>query len=161
MKTVPREAVIKIFNRVDTASEAEANALARRMQEEQPFILVYLLACEQEIDDEQEPGWLLYLGGAVYEVMASRKPDLRQVTGDELDQADDANLRFLEKMEPESEMHQQNAFEKLFFDYNQMPLLGVVVETLMAGNEETPELAGDGVGMGLLSLKTVIDCLDQ
>ena len=32
---------------------------------------------------------------------------------------------------------------------------------LMSGNEEAPELAPESVGMGLIYLKTVVDCLDQ
>jgi hypothetical protein len=36
-----------------------------------------------------------------------------------------------------------------------------MIELLMAGQEETPELAGDEVGVGFLHLKTVIDVLDQ
>jgi hypothetical protein len=31
----------------------------------------------------------------------------------------------------------------------------------MEGNEDEPDLAGDNVGLALLHLKTVIDCLDQ
>jgi hypothetical protein len=42
-----------------------------------------------------------------------------------------------------------------------MPLLKSVIEALLIGNEEEPELAGDDVGTALLHLKTVLDCLDQ
>jgi hypothetical protein len=43
----------------------------------------------------------------------------------------------------------------------QMPLLGAVLEALMEGNEEEPELLHEDIGLALLHLKTVIDCLDQ
>jgi hypothetical protein len=54
-----------------------------------------------------------------------------------------------------------DAVQEMISTYNQMPLLGAMVEALMEGNEEEPEMAGENVGMSLLHLKTVIDCLDK
>jgi hypothetical protein len=49
----------------------------------------------------------------------------------------------------------------MFLGYNQQPLLAFCIEILMAGDEETPELAPQRIGMELNWLKTVIDCFDQ
>ena len=46
-------------------------------------------------------------------------------------------------------------------NYHQRELLGFALEVMMAGNEAEPELAPDRIGLELLCLKTVIDCLDQ
>ncbi len=40
-------------------------------------------------------------------------------------------------------------------------IAGFAVEVLMSGHEETPELAPESIGLQLLSVKTVLDCLDQ
>jgi hypothetical protein len=45
--------------------------------------------------------------------------------------------------------------------YNQMPLLGMILSALMADYADEPELAPDNLGLALLHLKTIIDCLDQ
>jgi hypothetical protein len=45
--------------------------------------------------------------------------------------------------------------------YNQIEVLNAVIEALMSGHEEEPELAGEHIGLALLHLKTVVDCLDQ
>jgi hypothetical protein len=39
--------------------------------------------------------------------------------------------------------------------------LGAVVEALMDGHEKEPNLAPEHLGLALIHLKTVIDCLDQ
>jgi hypothetical protein len=101
------------------------------------------------------------LGAAVWQVMTEAGPPLRQVTDVELEAAEEANIRALEELEQDSEFAQRDAMSRLVADYNQMPLLGAVVEALMAGHEEAPELAPDHVGLALIHLKTVIDCLDQ
>ncbi len=83
------------------------------------------------------------------------------MTGEELEAAEDANLKFLEEMDAGSEMDFVAGMQKMVASYNQMPLLGAVLEALMQGHEEHPELAPENLGMVLLDLKTVIDCLDQ
>ena len=46
-------------------------------------------------------------------------------------------------------------------DYNQREILAFGIEILMSGNEETPELAPEGIGLEMVWLKTVIDASDR
>lgn len=106
-------------------------------------------------------GRLLELGAFIHEIMSSANPKLRRIMGEQLEAAEDANLKFLEELDEGSEMGFVESMQKLMATYNQMPLLGTVLEALMEGHEEHPELAPENLGMALLHLKTVIDCLDQ
>ncbi len=67
----------------------------------------------------------------------------------------------MEEMDAGSEMDMMGSVGQLFANYNQMPLMGAVLEALMSDNEDQPDLAPENTGMALLYLKTVIDCLDQ
>jgi hypothetical protein len=80
---------------------------------------------------------------------------------DDLEAAEQANVKFLEDLEAGSEMDHMAGLQNLMATYNQVPLLSAVIEGLMSGNEEEPEMAGEGIGLALLHLKTVLDCLDQ
>ncbi len=40
-------------------------------------------------------------------------------------------------------------------------ILGFGIETLMSGNEDTPELAPEGIGLEMVWLKTAIDVSDR
>jgi hypothetical protein len=58
-------------------------------------------------------------------------------------------------------MDHMRALQNLMSTYNQIEVLNAVIEALMSGHEEEPELAGEHIGLALLHLKTVVDCLDQ
>ena len=161
MKTIPAATVDEAWQRVNTSSPDQARSLAERMQQEQPFIMVYLLAAEESMLDEQERGSLLMLGATIWQIMSASGPSLRQVGDSELETAEEANIRALEDLESGSEMASTEAMQRLISDYNQMPLLGAVVEALMDGHTDEPDLAPEHLGLALIHLKTVIDCLDQ
>ena len=135
--------------------------MAERMQQEQPFIMVYLLAADESMLDENKRGSLLMLGATIWQIMSGGGPPLRQVGDAELEAAEEANIRALEDLESGSEMTYTEAMQRLISNYNQMPLLGAVVEALMDGHTDEPDLAPEHLGLALIHLKTVIDCLDQ
>jgi hypothetical protein len=163
MKTIPAERVDQLWDRVNSATEAQTLELAKLMQERQPALMVYLLASEETMEGagEEDAGWLLSLGGIVFSIMSGQSPDLPTATPEEIEAAEEANLAMLEQLNEGSEADWMTSIQKLMFNYNQAPLLGAVVEALMEGHEDAPELAPDTVGLGLLALKTVIDCLDR
>lgn len=161
MKTILPAAIDEIWEGVNLSNPDQARALAERMQQEQPFIMVYLLAAEESMLDAQDRGTLLMLGATVWQIMSAGGPPLREVADTELEAAEEANIRALEEMETGSEMDYTEAMQRLISDYHQMPLLGAVVEALMEGHTEEPDLAPEHVGLALIHLKTVIDCLDQ
>jgi len=160
MKTIPAATVDEAWQRVNTSSPDQARSLAERMQQEQPFIMVYLLAAEESMLDE-ERGSLLMLGVTIWQIMSASGPPLRQVRDAELETAEEANIRALEHLDSGSERASMEAMGRLISAYNQMPLLGTVVEALMDGHADEPDLAPEHVGLALIHLKTVIDCLDQ
>jgi hypothetical protein len=172
MKTIPAEFVDEIWDQLQSTGEAEMSMLAQRMHEEQPFILVYLMAGEgMEAEGDEAtaadeptvplPGRLVELGVVAWRVMAVANPALRTVTGEELVAAEAANMGALVTLDEGPESRFDEGAANLFGRYNQLPLLGALLSALMAGNEDTPELAGDDAGLNLLRLKSVIDCLDQ
>jgi hypothetical protein len=161
MNTVPASVIEQTWERVSNASPKESTALAQRMQEEQPFVMVYLLAVDENLFDAEERGTLLMLGALIWQAMSVATHPLRQITHEQLDEAETANLDLLEELEEGSEMDHMEAMRGLIANYNQMPLLASVMEALMEGHEDIPELAPDHLGMALIYLKTVIDCLDQ
>ena len=106
-------------------------------------------------------GYLMMLGALIWQAMSATHASLRQVTDQELEEAEAANLKMLEQLEEGSEIDYMELMRRLFTNYNQMPLLASLLEALMEGHEDTPDLAPDHLGMALIYLKTVIDCLDQ
>ena len=161
MNTVPVSVIEQAWERVSEASPKESTVLAQRMQEQQPFIMVYLLAVDEQLFNTEERGICMMLGALIWQAMSATHASLRQVTDQELEEAEAANLKMLEQLEEGSEIDYMELMRRLFTNYNQMPLLASLLEALMEGHEDTPDLAPDHLGMALIYLKTVIDCLDQ
>lgn len=161
MKTIPDSVIRQVWRQLGQAGPEEAEALAQRMQQEQPYLMVYLLAADEECMDEADRGMLISLGAWIWQAMSQGDKPLRMVQEADLERAEEANIRALEELEEASAADYQGAAQRLLAGYNQGPLLGAVMEALMAGHEDDPEGAPDSTGLGLLYLKTVIDCLDQ
>ena len=161
MRTLSIEEVNQVWDQVSQASEKECRLLAQRMQKTQPVLMIYLLATDENLVEKEERGRLMEAGSLVWATMAHYHPNLRPVTEEEIDRAEEANFHHMKTLDEGSEIGCQDGIQKLVASYNQMPLLGAVLEALMDGNEDEPELLHEDVGLALLHLKTVIDCLDQ
>ncbi len=161
MKTISGKTIDRTWKRINEATEEEAQCLMDAMAKQQPFIVAYLLAVEETLMGDQERGQLTLIGLILWEILSGESPGLRQITMDDLEAAEEANVKFLEELEAGSEMDHMSALQNLMTTYNQVALLNAIIESLMAGHEEEPELAGEHIGLALLHLKTVLDCLDQ
>jgi hypothetical protein len=161
MRTLSIEEVDAVWNQFSQASEKECRRLAHRMKETQPVLMVYLLAADENLFEEKDRGRLMELGSLVWTTMDHYQPSLRPVTEEEIDQAEAANIQHLKTLDEGSEMSSQEGMQKLISSYNQMPLLGAALEALVEDDPEEPDLLGEDVGLALLHLKSVIDCLDQ
>jgi hypothetical protein len=161
MNTISGKIIDRTWKRTNEATEEEGRRLLDVMAKQQPYVVAYLMAVEETLMGENERGQLILIGLILWQIVSAEKPDLRQITMDDLEAAETRNLKFLEEMEAGSEMDHMAGLQNLLATYNQVPLFTVVIEALMGGDEENPELAGENVGLALLHLKSVLDCLDQ
>jgi hypothetical protein len=161
MKTISGRTIDRTWRRINEATEEDAQGLMDQMAKHQPFVVAYLLAVEETMLGQDQRGQLILIGLILWKLFHSEKPDLKTISKEELEAAEDVNIRFLEVLEAGSEMDHISALQNLMATYNQVEILNALVEALMAGSEEEPELAGDHIGVSLLHLKTVVDCLDQ
>jgi hypothetical protein len=120
---------------------------------------VYLGAADQSVREaDDDTSALMPLAALIYDSLRSRSK-LACVAAETIEDAEDANIALLQSLEEASETHHHAVVEKLISEYSQAPLIAFIMERLMEGNEETPELAPDHIGMELLYLKTMIDSL--
>lgn len=161
MKTISGKIIDRTWKRINETTAEDAQLRLDTMAKQQPFIVAYLMAVEETLLAGEERGELLLIGLILWEIISTENPHLRLVTMQDLEAAEQINIKFLEELEAGSEMDHMAGLEKLMATYNQVPLLSAVIEALMTGNEEEPELAGEDIGLTLLHLKTILDCLDQ
>ncbi len=162
MKTVPRELIIETWERHCAMGEEACRSMMKQFFDEQPALGIYLFACDEQLAREAEQSPFIPLAATLWEALTrTRGKRLKAARPKVIDRAEAANTRMLEKLEDISEIEWQEAVKRMFLEYNQQPLLAFCIEILMADDEDQPELAPQRIGLEMIWLKTVIDCLDQ
>lgn len=162
MKTIPAKVIDRAWKRLNEGAPEDTERCIDDMAKAQPFVLAYLMAVEETLRKEAaDRGGLLLLGVMFWQVLSAENPRMHPVSIEELERAEETNLKFVEELEAGSEMDYMNALTTLMATYHQAHLLTAGVEALMNGSEEEPELVRESIGLELLHLKTVLDCLDQ
>ena len=161
MRTASREEIDEVWDKLCELNEEDTGDLVRRFMEEQPALGIYLSVSFESLGDSPESPLIDVVMGC-WQVMSqvAGRP-LAQVSPEEIESAEEANTDALEKLEDASEIEWRATVSGLIQNYNQRELLGFGIEMLMSGNEEAPELAPESIGLELIWLKTVLDCLDQ
>ncbi len=159
MKPIPESVVQQTWERIAMMPEKNAEKLTTRMGKEQPAIVAFLLAVDQDILNQEEREVLFYLGLVIWQIM-SRGHSLPMAPIEAVEQADDANAAMLEQMMGAADSDLTAEAEKLVNTYNQSAVLQYAITALVEAADQG-EVRQDNIGVMLIDLKTVVDCLDQ
>jgi len=162
MKTVPRETIQQSWDELCDFNHPQTDALVKEFLDEQPALGVYLMSLNDQLGDEAEESHVIDLVLALWQATSRFKGEkLELVQPDRIEEAEAANMHMLEELEPASEFDQMSTTANLVKNYNQMEMLGFCLEVIMQDFQDEPQLAPERVGMEMLWLKTIMDCLDQ
>ncbi len=161
MKPIPYDLVENTWRAVSVMAPEEAQKSMQAMGEEQPMLLAYLMAAEDENFNEEERGLFVYIGFVVWRIMSEGGGAAPVINEERIERAEAGNLKMLEYLEGETEADFAQTVETLSNSYNQREVLRYVVEALMEEPEEGEFFREENKGLAMLHLKTVIDCLDQ
>jgi len=157
-KSISAEVVERTWQRIAGQSAKDAQKLVNRMSKEQPLVLAYLMAVDNDIFNQSEREVLLFLGVVVWQIMLQGNRPLPKVTEKILDKAEAANLKMAEYLRGETEAGFEEATRKIIGSYKQPEVLRYVVEAIMEDTEESSPIREENKGIMFLDLKTVIDC---
>ncbi len=160
MEPISSEVVDKTWERVASTSPRNAPKLVKRMTKEQPVILAYLLAVDNDVFNRDERELLLYLGVVVWQIMSQGSKALSMITEEILDDAYARNIKIAEYFQGESDDVFIETTRNIIGNYRQAEVLRYVVEAIMEEPEKGCHIRDDNMGFMLLDLKTVIDCFD-
>ena len=161
MRTVSTNEIDEAWEALCDLNEEQTGALVKRFMEEQPALGIYLSVSFESLEDKSDSPLIEVVIGCWQAMSQAAEGTLPQVTPEEIENAEEANTQALAQLEDAAEIEWQDAVLGLVQNYNQRELLGFGIEMLMSGNEDAPELAPDSLGLELIWLKTVLDCLDQ
>jgi hypothetical protein len=163
MESVPTAVIAEVWQEQCELDETDAQSLVKRFFDEQPALGLYVAAVEEQFENEEgEASNLIPLAAAIWQAMSRQRGyAFDTIEPETVDEIDDENVEALISLGNNSETGQQQVAARVAFTHPQADLLRFCTEILMAGNEQTPELAPDRIGLDFLTLKTLIECLDR
>jgi hypothetical protein len=160
---ISAETVTRVWQDMARASPDEVPHLVNEMRVEQPVILAYLLAVGDAIFNQHERELIFYLGMVVWQMMKQSKRRQRKVTEKRLEQAEEANIDFLERLSASPEANFESATETMLVTYPEPEVLRYIVEAIMEEEEDydpdDPPIRDEYRGLAFVHLKTVLDAL--
>ncbi len=160
MKAISTESVEQTARRIENLSVRQGEQLTQKFMEEQPLVMAYLMAVDNDLLNEEEREWLFFLGTAVWQMMTQGDASLPQVTEQTIEQVEAANQRTFEALAGGLDGDARTAMENLLRDYNQPAVLKYVITALME-SAQNESIRQDNLGVLMLDLKTVIDCFNE
>ncbi len=158
---ISAERVTRTVERMSAMGPAELQALANRMQSEQPFVMVYLLAITQrEGFTDEESQLFFFVGTVIWQLMRENPNGKRRITEKIMKRVEHANEALLEKMGSDSEGDFFSAAETVALQSQEPEVFRYMVEAIMEddeGNPENPPFSEDHLGVAFLHLKIVLD----
>lgn len=163
MRTVTHEEVVDCMERVRGMTKNQTRAFMRRMQKEQPYLVVYTAAiCERgEFEDDDDADAFVSLVATVWLAMrtAAGGP-LVTITANAVQQCEEQIMQLYGYAEGEPEADWPGTIATWMEGFNQRPLLEFVIKALLS--PESPyAVTEQGSGIIFTYLKVVIDCLDS
>ena len=109
IKPIPLEVVEKTWKKISKMPLGESPKLINLMRKQQSVVLAYLLAAGHKTLNQDEQELLLYMGIVVWQIMLQGSNPLIKATKSALDEAEKANIKMLEYLEPPKKIKDANA----------------------------------------------------
>lgn len=162
MQVIPAEQVEKTCEKFWSLSEQEAFQLSFKLEKQQPLLLAYLLAVDQDILNQAEREKLFYLGTLVWQIMSDQNKDLPMIRDDTLLGCEEVNLKIAESLKNANTIRFAEVVKTIFKDYCQPEVFRYIIAALMEEEEEDEcQIRDETLGIIMLDLKTVIDSFNQ
>jgi hypothetical protein len=159
MKIISDDVIEKVLENQGELDFMGVERLIAQMSREQPSLLSYLMASNEEHYNFEEKQLLLFLGVNVAQMMKKGDTEIQQVSMDEIEEAQQNNIKMFEYLEEENPKDFEETAALIFKEYNQKNVLRYIVESLFEDPDE--HIRSDRKGLLFFDLKTVLDCLDQ
>ena len=162
MGSISAKTVTQTWQRMGQIPLHKISQVIDQMQQEQPYIMGYLMAVGDAMFLPHECETLFYVGMVLWQIMRQSSGGLDRVTPATLDQAEEASLAFMEQIEQTGTENPEEMIRAMIETYPEPEVLRYAVEAIMEpGDEEIdgPPIRDAYRGMAFLYLKIVLDAM--
>jgi hypothetical protein len=97
----------------------------------------------------------------IWHIVSDAVSKIPEISGDVLEDCEEKNIAMLEYLAGEPESDFFDTVETIMTKYPQAQLLRYIIDRLLEEPEKGINLNADNVGMMVIYLKTIIDCIDS
>lgn len=156
MKTLTREEINIIDERIYELNEDQFIALLDGFSEKQPFLFAYFISLGEDVFNESESEFLLSAGIVIWEVLRRSNIKTQEVSESDLEQVEKKNMPLLEQFAHLESIPPELA-EQLMAQYPQPHLLQFALEA--AFEDEDEDIEDQHRWLLFIYLKIALDCL--
>jgi len=155
------EEINESWNKLEELELDDIPQFVDKLGHKQPFVLAYLMTTGSNILNQNEREALLFTGLMIWHISTLKCLEIPEITSELIDEKESKNIKMLEYLAGEPESDFMETVDHIMAKYSQAELLKFVIDKLMSDSEEENEIREDNIGMIVIYLKTIIDCLDE
>jgi len=156
---IPAELVEATCQKMAITPPKKARKLIDQMQQEQPYLMAYLLAAVEREFNRAEAELLYYWGLVIWQIMRQGTPSPRILSPAILNKVERDTFKMLKTLGRLKDRDLQKNVELIFQNRNQVEILKVVLEEIMEEDDE--EIREEYKGMLFLYLHILVECFDR
>jgi hypothetical protein len=154
------EEITKSWNKLEELELDDIPQFVDKLGHEQPFVLTYLMTTGSDILNPKEREALLFTGLMIWHISTLKRLKIPEISSEMIDEKESKNIKMLEYLAGEPESDFMETVNHIMTKYPQAELLKFVIDKLMSDPEDDVEIREENIGMIVIYLKTIIDCLD-
>jgi hypothetical protein len=162
MGSISVRTVTQTWQRMAQTPVREASQIIDQMQQEQPYVMSYLMGVGDAVFLLHERETLFYVGIVLWQIMRQSSGELGRVEPATLDQAEEASLALMERIEQRDTEDPEETIRAMIETYPEPEVLRYAVEAIMDPWDEEidgPPIRDEYRGLVFLYLKIVLDAM--
>lgn len=135
--------------------------MINHLGKDQPFVLTYLMSSGDTILNQNERNLLIFMGVMLWYLIEDDISGIPVISEELIDQFQKQNYKMLEYLADEPESDFVNTVQVIMSKYHQPDLLRYIMDKLTNDLKDRIEFRYQNLGIIVIYLKTIIDCLDS
>ena len=161
MKTVSIEQIEAALDYLDSLEEDKVQQIMDKLSEKQGLLLSYLLANSESLSEDKSEIFF-YIGFVILYIAIEADNDLPVINEKDIEIFELKTTEQFELIEGKDEESVFEFIDAAFNDYRQINLLSFTLEAIFDEDEKgNAYFTDEEISFVLLTLKTIIDCLDK
>jgi len=157
---LPFETIDNCWKSMENIDIDNVPELVNTLGKEQPYMLAYLMANGNDILSRQEHETFFFMGVMIWQIVKRSVLSIPEISDAMLEKYEEKNFSMLEYLDGESETEFNDTVRIIMDKYHQAELLQYIIERLMEEPDKWVDIDSDNMGIIVIYLKTIIDCLD-